>query len=84
MLCEMLEGGLRDIEGRPCPSEFLTCYERRLSTRNNHLTRVVYCVVVTALAAGIQSGALGIELEMCVDAHIRTPLKNSCRQKCHL
>lgn len=69
MLCKRLEGGLRGIERRPCPGEFLTCVEMRPGTRNNRLICIVYCVVVTMRAVGIQKGALGIELEMCARAH---------------
>lgn len=69
MLCKRLEGGLRGIERRPCPGEFLTCVAMRPGTRNHRLICVVYCVVVTMRAVGIQKGTLGIELEMCADAH---------------
>lgn len=68
VLCKMLEGGLRGIEERPCPGEFLTCLEMRPGTRTNCLIYVVPCVAVTMQALEIQKGTLVIELEMCVDA----------------
>lgn len=68
VLCKVLEGGLRGIEGRPCPGESLTWFEMRHSPRNNLPVYVIHCVVVTMHALGIQKGTLGIELEVCVDA----------------
>lgn len=59
-LGKRLQGDLGDMEGRPYPWEFLTCSERSLSTRNNHLTCVVYCMVAATLAAGTQSGCWGL------------------------